>query len=80
MRLRADGSVRAVTTKLGNNSHVLSQGWNWDQPIPESDIAAFTRNDGMILLCQEGRRLLINQDSVNELCRLLKKLAKEGAQ
>jgi len=78
MRVRADGSARAVTTKLDNNPHVLHQGWNWGQPIPESDIAACTTNDGMIVLCQEGRHLLINQDSVNELCRLLKKLRDAG--
>lgn len=67
-----------MITRLFNNPHVLYQGAAED--IPEPAITASTDASGLIVLSQEGRDLLINSESVNELCRLLKKLAKEGTQ
>ena len=65
-----------MITRLFSNPHVLHQSCAEDMGLPEPAIAASTCGD-LILLSQEGRELLVNPESVNELCRLLKKLAKE---
>lgn len=64
-----------MITRLFNNPHVLTQSCAEDM-VPEPAIAA-SASFGLIVLSQEGRDLLLNPESVNELCRLLKKLAKE---
>lgn len=69
-----------MITRLYNNPHILNQSCSDEFGMPEPAIAASTDASGLIVLSQERRELLINPESVNELCRLLKKMAKEGAQ
>ncbi|HFT6991358.1 MAG: hypothetical protein KH046_00610 [Stenotrophomonas maltophilia] len=67
-----------MITKLFNNPHVLFQptdrnGFNGVA------IGASVDGGGMIVLEQEDRHVVISPDAVPELCRLLRKLQKEGA-
>lgn len=68
-----------MITRLFNNPHVLTQSCAEDMGLPEPAIAACTDACGLIVLSQEGRDLLVNPESVNELCRLLKKLRDAGS-
>ncbi|MNM48486.1 hypothetical protein D3C81_594710 [compost metagenome] len=67
-----------MITRLFNNAHVLFQPTN-DNGFNEVAIGASVDDGGMIVLEQEGRHIVIDPASVNELCRLLKKLHKESA-
>lgn len=67
-----------MITRLFNNAHVLFQATD-DNGFNEVAIGASVDGGGQIVLEQEGRHIVINPASVNELCRLLKKLQKEGA-
>lgn len=61
--------------KLMQNPHLLHQ--TPDDPeseLPELPIAACTDATGLICISQEGRYIIINRASVNELCKLLRKL------
>ena len=69
-------SQKPIVSQLMRNPHVLNQGWTDDEPIPESSISASNDGCGLIILDQEGRHIIINKSSVNELCKLLKKLEK----
>jgi hypothetical protein len=66
-----------MITRLFNHAHVLFQPFDDDHGVAEQAIAASIDNAGIIVLEQEGHHIVINPESVNELCRLLKKLQKE---
>lgn len=68
-----------MITRLFNNPHVLHQTCDYEVSLPEPAIAAHTDASGLIILSQEGRDILINRESVSELCRLLKSLQKAVA-
>lgn len=60
--------------KLFNQPHVLHQTGNHD--VQEQEAICFSSWDsGLISITQEEDEILINPESVPELCRLLKKLA-----
>lgn len=68
-------------TTLFNNPRVLFQTADDESmEIPEPAIAASTDATGLIVLEQEGRGILVNRASVPELVKLLRELAKAGAQ
>lgn len=69
-----------MITRLFNNPHVLNQTCSDGFAMPEPAIAASTDASGLIVLSQGCRELLINPESVNELCRLLKQLRDAGSQ
>lgn len=66
-----------MITKLFNNPHVLFQGYSEDG-MAEMAIGASVDSGGTIVLEQEGRHLIIAPASVPELCKLLRKLQREG--
>lgn len=66
-----------MITKLFNHPHVLFQPTD-ENGINEVAIGASVDNGGAIVLEQEGRHIVVAPESVPELCRLMKKLAKEG--
>lgn len=68
-----------MITRLFDNAHVLFQPFDDEHGVAEQAIAASVDSAGSIVLDQEGRHIVIDKASVNELCRLLKKLQKEGA-
>jgi hypothetical protein len=68
-----------MITRLFNHAHVLFQPFDDEHGVAEQAIAASVDSAGSIVLDQEGRHIVIDKASVNELCRLLKKLQKEGA-
>ena len=63
-----------MITRLFNHAHVLFPGSDDEHGVSEQAIAASIDNGGLIVLEQEGRQILINRGSVNELCRLLRTL------
>lgn len=65
-----------MITRLFNNAHVLFQPTD-EHGITEVAIGASVDDGGCIVLEQEGRHIVVNPDSVPELCRLLRKLQKE---
>lgn len=67
-----------MITRLFDNAHVLFQPTD-DNGFNEVAIGASVDGGGQIILEQEGRHIVINPESVTELCRLLKKLQKEGS-
>jgi hypothetical protein len=68
-----------MITRLFNHAHVLFQPFDDEHGVAEQAIAASVDSAGSIVLDQEGRHIVIDKASVNELCRLLKKLQKEAA-
>lgn len=66
-----------MIAKLFNNPHVLFQGYSEDG-MAEMAIGASVDNSGAIVLEQEGRHIVIDPTSVPELCKLLRKLQREG--
>jgi len=62
-----------MITTLFNNPRVLYQT---DEDQPNEAIAASIDNGNSIVLEQEGRHIVIDPDSVPELCKMLKELAK----
>lgn len=65
-----------MITRLFNNPRILYQKASGEFDLPEAAIGASVDNAGIIVLEQEGRHVLINRQSVPELCRLLKEQAK----
>ncbi len=63
-----------MITRLFNHAHVLFQTDDGDGLMPEPAIGASIDANGVIVLEQEGRHIVINRPSVNELCRLLRTL------
>lgn len=63
-----------MIARLFNNPHVLFQPFDDEHGIAEQAIAASVDNSGSIVLEQEGRYIVINRASVNELCKLLRTL------
>jgi hypothetical protein len=63
-----------VITKLFNNPRILSQTADDDDSIEEPAIALHTDAGGLIILNQGGNEILVNKNSVNELCKVLKEL------
>ena len=68
-----------MITRLFNHAHVLFQPFDDEHGVAEQAIAASVDNAGSIVLEQDGYHIVVSPESVNELCRLLKKLQKEGA-
>jgi hypothetical protein len=66
-----------MITKLFSNAHVLFQQTD-DNGFNEVAIGASVGGGGMIILEQEGRHIVIDRASVNELCRLLRTLRDAG--
>ena len=58
--------------RLFNNPVILYQQCDSDMDIPERDIGLHTDAGGLICIEQEGRTVIVNPESVPELCRLLK--------
>lgn len=63
-----------MITKLFNHPHLLHQSCSDDYGMPEPDISACIDAGGLIILGQSGREILINPESVPELCKLLRKM------
>jgi hypothetical protein len=62
-----------VIIKQFNNPHVIYQEADDDQ-IYEEAISACVDNGNSIVLQQRGTQIVVSKKSVNELCRLLRKL------
>lgn len=63
-----------MITRLFNEACVLFQTSDAEFSAPETAIGASVDSSGIIVLEQEGRHIVINRASVNELCRLLRTL------
>lgn len=62
---------------LFTHPHVLYQTASADLEFPEAAICASIIDwNGIILLSQEGRHICVNKESVPELVKLLRQLAK----
>lgn len=69
-----------MITKLFNHAHVLFQTSDDDGLLAESAIGASIDANGVIVLEQEGRYIVINRASINEMCKLLRKLHDIGVE
>lgn len=59
--------------KLFNHPHVLHQKTDDEYSrMPEPDVSACIDATGLIILGQSGQEILINPESVPELCKLLR--------
>lgn len=67
-----------MITRLFNNPHVLFQTTD-DNGFAEVAIGASVDGGGSIVLEQEERYIVISPAAVPELCKLLRKLQREGA-
>lgn len=59
---------------LYNHPRVLHQKSNDDSLIPEPDISASLDASPLIIINQGGSEIIINLESVPELCAMLKRL------
>lgn len=66
-----------MIARLFNRAHVLFQPTD-DHGMNEIAIGASVDDSGRVLLTQEDRHINVDPASVPELCRLLRRLQKEG--
>jgi len=69
-----------MITKLFNHAHLLFQTADDESMQPEAAVGASVDGGGVIVLEQEGRHIVINRASINELCKLLRTLRDSEAQ
>ena len=63
-----------MITKLFNHPHVLHQTTSDEYAPPEPDVSVCLDASGLIILGQGGQELIINPESIPELCKLLRKM------
>lgn len=63
-----------TTTTMFNAPHMLTQTVGDDCLLPEPCIAVSHDATPILVLAQGDNEILVNLESVNELCRLLKKV------
>lgn len=63
-----------MITILYNHARVLNQKCGNECAVPEPDIAASLDANSLIILSQGGDEIIINPESVPELCRMLRQL------
>lgn len=61
-------------TTMYNAPHMLTQSIDDDCLLPESCIAVSHDASQILVIAQGDNEILVNAESVNELCRLLKKV------
>lgn len=61
-----------AVTKLFKSPSVLSQTPDDDCNVPEPAIAVSHDESPILVIAQEGQEIMLNLNSVNEFCRLLK--------
>ena len=65
-----------MIAQLFNQPHVVHQTPGENDPVPNEAIAAHVDNCGTILLQQIDSVIVIDRGTVPDLCRVLRKLAK----
>lgn len=67
----------SISTLL-NAPHLVYQTCDEDMCIPEPAIAVCHDDAPIIVVSQEGREVLVNLETVNDLCRALKQVKRQA--